>query len=275
MNNILGALEDFQRGVFRVHGGGDAHGPGIAAWVDHLLTQISESGISGLGSFLFPGLAGLGSGHPILVHFPIALLSCFLILELFANILKNQNLRGTACWMLYLGTLGAMATVFTGFLEASSVAHGAEVHALIEKHKAAGLTVVGIALFLSVWRLICRARFSAVGAGFHLLLGVVMVAVMVTGADLGALMVYKHGVRVQAVQQPEDHDHNHDHGHLMAKEPVKAQERVEERAEEPVQVGVQDRVQEPVHAKKREPVKVKVPMKVHEHEHGADHDHHH
>lgn len=212
LRNLFELLEIAPWVELWVHGGGSGHGSGVAGWVSHFLTQVSESGLEGLSRMLLPGLSEIGNIHPILVHFPIALLSCFVVAEIFAVALKRENLRIAASWMLYLGCLGAMATVATGFMAASTVAHDAEVHAVIIKHRAFGLTVLSMAIFLSVWRLVARARFSPVGAGFHLLIGIVMIIVMMLGADLGGLMVYKYGVNVQAAPQPMAHDHNHDHG---------------------------------------------------------------
>ena len=45
-----------------------------------------------------------------------------------------------------------------------------------------------------------------------------MCGLLVLGADLGGLMVYKHGVAVEAVLAPEGghqhtHEDTHDHGH--------------------------------------------------------------
>ena len=249
VNSLHEALELVQQVAFRVHSGGGGHGPGLVGWIDHFLTRLNELGHSDLSDILLPGFTEIGNIHPILVHFPIALLSCFVAAELFATVLKNENLRIAASWMLYLGTLGAMATVFTGFLAAQSVAHSAEVHEVILKHKAFGLTVLGLSLCLSLWRLLSRARFSPVGSGIHLLLGIVMLGVMLLGADLGGLMVYKYGVNVQAAQQPMDHEHDHDGAHAM------------------------DAASEPVQARTQAPAKV--PKKAHEHVHANGVEHHH
>ena len=56
-------------------------------------------------------LAGL---HPKIVHFPIALLSAYALLEIIGIVFKNEFLSKTAHLFLFLGVLGALAAVLTG-----------------------------------------------------------------------------------------------------------------------------------------------------------------
>ena len=52
--------------------------------------------------------------HPLVVHFPIALLLSAVGLELLALLLKRPALHRISLWNLCLGTLGAAAAVLTG-----------------------------------------------------------------------------------------------------------------------------------------------------------------
>ena len=153
---------------------------------------------------VLPGISEMMNIHPMLVHFPIALLNGFLLMELLAFILKKEELKNAATWMLYLGTLGAGATVAAGFSAASSVAHNEEIHAIMTRHMYFGITVFLLSLALSVWRLTGIKK----GAPAQLVMGFFMVTIMAFGADLGGLMVYKYGVAVKAVPQSEPHDHS-------------------------------------------------------------------
>ncbi len=166
-------------------------------------------------SGILPGIAEMANIHPLFVHFPIALLNGFLLMELLGAIMDKKSLRAAATWMLYLGTLGAVATVITGLIAESSVGHGAGVHELMLSHKNHGLVVLAIALILSIWRIAVGGRFSAKSRAAHFILAVVMVGNMTIGADKGGMMVYKYGVSVQAVPQEEGgaHDHGSSGGH--------------------------------------------------------------
>jgi len=143
---------------------------------------------------LFPGVAAMSNLHPLFVHFPIALLSAFVLLEIAGTFLMIDRLKAAATWMLYLGTLGAAAAVVAGFIAAASVEHSGEVHEILELHEHLGLTVLGLSVFLSAWRTLVLARFSYKAQVIHILVGIVMVVVMAFGADFGGLMVYKYGV---------------------------------------------------------------------------------
>src|SRR5688572_24672370 len=58
----------------------------------------------------------LGRLHPLIVHFPIALLIVALILELFTLNKKNQELRTGINLLLIIGAVGAAFSVAFGFL---------------------------------------------------------------------------------------------------------------------------------------------------------------
>ena len=52
--------------------------------------------------------------HPLIVHFPIALLFLAGVLELVHLFLKKPQLDLLARWFLYLGTIGAGAAALSG-----------------------------------------------------------------------------------------------------------------------------------------------------------------
>ncbi len=157
---------------------------------------------------VLPGVAGMANIHPIIVHFPIALLNAFFVMELLAFLLKKEKLREAASWMLYLGTLGAAVAVAAGVRAVNTLPHTEEVHAIIQAHRTLGIVVLVLAIFLSAWRLLAKERFSLKAQTIYLVVAFVMAVIMVFGADMGGVMVYKYGVAVEAVDQPEGHDHS-------------------------------------------------------------------
>lgn len=155
-------------------------------------------------SKILPGLGEMANIHPMLVHFPIALLNAFILMELLAYLLKKEELRSAATWMLYLGTLGALGAVGAGFVAAGSVPHDSEIHTIMTRHRNFGVTVLCLSLILSIFRFIAIDKARTV----QFLIGIITVVTMTFGADLGGLMVYKYGVAVQAVPRHEEHDHS-------------------------------------------------------------------
>ncbi len=146
---------------------------------------------------ILPGIGEMANIHPLLVHFPIAFLNGFLLLELLGLLLKKDALTDAAAWMLYLGTAGAAAAVGTGLWAATTVRHSEETHAIMERHEYLGITVLVLALLLTIWRIYVHGRFSFKARALHLFISFIMVATMTFGADLGGIMVYKYGVAVQ------------------------------------------------------------------------------
>jgi uncharacterized membrane protein len=195
-----------------IHGAADAAGGGLVGFLDTVLEQLSKISDAGGGFQWFPGIQTLGFNvHPALVHFPIAFLSVFFLLEIIGMVLPRDRLRQTAGAMLYCGTLGACLAAAAGLYAASTVPHGQDVHALMEWHERLGLTVAGLGLCLSVWRLWSKKVPVGMEKALFLLLSSLMTVSMVFGADLGGLMVYGHGVAVHSLQQEEAH-HHHMHG---------------------------------------------------------------
>ena len=206
MNNFLS---------FQIHGGAD-HG-GIADNVSSLLTffeELSTHDSAGIFSVLMPGISGMANIHPLLVHFPIAFLSAFFALDVIGTLARKQHWRNIAGWLLYLGTVAAVFTVTAGFIAAGSVAHGEEVHAIMERHEHFGVSVLSLAILLSAWRMKTGGVIKGGANSFFLVLAALLCVLMVLGADLGGLMVYHYGVAVDAATVPEDgymHQHQHHH----------------------------------------------------------------
>jgi uncharacterized membrane protein len=196
---------------FLVHGGAGDGGGGSLALLDELLAKLSNIVNSGGPSEWFPGILELGLNvHPMLVHFPIAFLSLFLLLEIAGAALGRESLRRAAAVMLHCGAAGAILASAAGLYAESVVPHGQTVHDVMEWHKRFGLTTTGLALVLSVWRLASESlSFSQMAQALYFTLATLMTVSMIFGADLGGLMVYRHGVAVQSLQQPDpSHHHN-------------------------------------------------------------------
>lgn len=202
---------------FQVHGGHD-HGGGIAESIASLLAFLEElpaHDSEGFFSALLPGISSMDNIHPMLVHFPLAFISTFFVLDVVGTLAKKQHWRNVASWLLYFGTITAVFTVMAGFIAANTVAHGDEVHEIMERHEHFGVSVLSLAAILSVWRWKAGGVMQAGANGFFLVLAALMCVVMLLGADLGGLMVYKYGVGVDAAQMQSTgaHEHQHDHEH--------------------------------------------------------------
>jgi len=206
MNNLLS---------FQIHGGA-GHDGGIADSIASLLAffeELSAHDSADIFSTLMPGIANMDNIHPMLVHFPIAFLSAFFVLDMLGTLAKKPNWRNVASWLLYFGTVAAVFTVTAGFIAAGSVAHGVEVHAIIERHEHFGVTVLSLAILLSAWRLKSGGVIQGGANSFFLILAALLCVFMMLGADLGGLMVYHYGVSVDAAMAPVDGNMDQQHHH--------------------------------------------------------------
>ncbi len=202
---------------FQVHGAAGHGGDGVAGSVEALLTFLeSLIGLSPTEMFatILPGIAEMANIHPLLVHFPIAFLSAFFLLDLFGTLLQKENWRQLATGLLYLGTLGAMMAVAAGLIASSTIEHGENVHAIMSRHQSLGITVMAMSILLSIWRALSGGIVHGVANIVFILLAGLLNFLMLLGADLGGLMVYKYGVAVEPVKLTTmDYFKEHTHSH--------------------------------------------------------------
>jgi uncharacterized membrane protein len=195
---------------FSIHGNADGHNELLETLTELLgfFEGFTSSGGSSNGSHFLEGITSLTNIHPMLVHFPIAFLSLFVLIDFIGTFTKKAALRQFAGSLLYLGTFFAIFTVIAGFMAAETVPHGHNVHDIMEHHEHLGISILGLSLALSAWRL----RRPVEGFGIYNVLSLILAGVLIFGADLGGLMVYKYGVAVEAVTvSNEDSHHHHEH----------------------------------------------------------------
>lgn len=76
--------------------------------------------------------------HPLVVHFPIALLLTAVCVDLAALVLKRPALHRVALWNLTLGTIGAGVAVLSGLRAGDVAKHSFEIWHVMELHKRLG-----------------------------------------------------------------------------------------------------------------------------------------
>lgn len=211
-------INNFFSFQFQIHGGGGHKASdGVAGGVAEFLTFIeSLIGLSPaeIFSVVLPGISAMANIHPMVVHFPIALLLLFFIVDFLGSIFSANNLRQFASGLLYLGTVSAGLAVAAGLIAESSVEHGENVHLILQRHEFFGLAILSLSLVLSIWRLVSGGVISGFSNFIFLLIASVLSVFIFLGADLGGLMVYKHGVAVEAVKVTSmDYFHEHTHSH--------------------------------------------------------------
>lgn len=134
------------------------------------------------------------SFHPLVVHFPIALLLSALALDGAALAFKRPPIHRVALWNLCLGTAGAAAAVLSG-LQAEDIAkHSFEIWQVMRLHKRLGITTLILGIMVSGVRLVKRDRLTPRVRLATLIVMGLMVATVTAGAFLGGRLVYEFGV---------------------------------------------------------------------------------
>jgi len=134
--------------------------------------------------------------HPLLVHFPIALLSASFFFDAAGVILRKAELQRTGWWMMLSGIGGMIIAITTGLLAEGQVLVPVTAQGVLDDHKQYAFLAALLFAILFLWRLAGRCSlparmkwlFWALYAGGVFLIWIV--------AWHGGLLVYLHGVAV-------------------------------------------------------------------------------
>lgn len=133
--------------------------------------------------------------HPMVVHFPIALLLTGLAAQVARFFLKRQEewLRPASAALLWLGTASAWAAVAMGEIAEKTAPHVPAAWEVLSDHSNLAYWTAWIFTGLSMWRLFGKERGRAllaaawaIGAGF-----------LLATAYHGGLLAYTYGMGVK------------------------------------------------------------------------------
>jgi uncharacterized membrane protein len=151
---------------------------------------------------LFPGAHHLQNIHPLVVHFPLALLPVATLFYLLAWLSGRDSLAWTALWLLVVGSASGAVAAGTGLSADEGVMVDPSVREqLLDPHKLWMLSTLGSSAVLTIWALV-RRPFPTRGRGVFVLLLLVVLAVMAHGADYGGRLVYDYNAGGNACGQP-------------------------------------------------------------------------
>ncbi|HXR24378.1 MAG TPA: DUF2231 domain-containing protein [Candidatus Binataceae bacterium] len=138
----------------------------------------------------WPGAAVLQNLHPLIVHYPIAMLTSSTVVYLAAAIARRDRWAWLALWLLAFGVLGATAAVWSGLRAGGAVMVAPAVREnILEYHERLMIMAWALSLLSLVWGVAGRPLPRRGGIGFLALL-LMMSAVLARGADYGGWMVY-------------------------------------------------------------------------------------
>jgi uncharacterized membrane protein len=146
--------------------------------------------------------------HPLVVHFPIALLLTAVTVDVFDVTIARPAWLGTAATGLYVaGAIGAIAASMTGLQAVETVLMPGMAHPVVRDHRLWALTTTGYFGLLATIRLAVGLR--APGGSRRKRRHVLLLAAALTGAVLlqqtaerGARLVYEFGAGVIGAPGP-------------------------------------------------------------------------
>jgi uncharacterized membrane protein len=151
---------------------------------------------------LFPGAHHLQNIHPLVVHFPLALLPVATLFYLLAWVSRRDSVAWMALWLLVLGSVSGTVAAGTGLYADEGVMVDPSVREqLLDLHKLWMLSTLGSSAVLTIWALAGRP-FPTRGRGVFVLLLLAVLAIMAHGADYGGRLVYDYNAGGNACGQP-------------------------------------------------------------------------
>jgi uncharacterized membrane protein len=132
----------------------------------------------------------LGAFHPLVVHFPIALLLTAAFLELVSVWKKESSgLRSAIAVNLTLGTVAAIVAVALGWLDAAHIGFEPDLKPVLAWHRLLGTSVAVGSLITTILWFRARTNLSTCLWLYRAALWSLALLIGITG-HLGALLVY-------------------------------------------------------------------------------------
>jgi uncharacterized membrane protein len=136
--------------------------------------------------------------HPLAVHFPIALLTASLVLDLAGLVYQNSHAMKSGWWLFAAGSLGLAVTVITGLLAKSAVIIPDPALTVLGTHQELAFISAAVFAALLFWRIGSRTSIPPRRTMFMSLYATA-VLLMWLGALQGGKLVYHYGVGVRAL----------------------------------------------------------------------------
>jgi len=123
-------------------------------------TEVAATLPPGRAAAILPPMP---SWHPLIVHFPIALLSISPIVDLAAFLTRRPSWHAVAYGLLVAGTLAAAAAVISGNATAAPHREREVIGKLVEEHEDSGSLVLVLYLVITIGRLPLQLRAATSG----------------------------------------------------------------------------------------------------------------
>ncbi|MEE9554011.1 MAG: DUF2231 domain-containing protein [candidate division Zixibacteria bacterium] len=138
--------------------------------------------------------------HPMIVHFPIALIVVVAICDLIGIVSARRSFIQTANIVSVFAGVGAVMAVISGMLAEESIWHPGPAHEILETHEMFGFIFLGVIIITVIFRLAIGDKIYDRFKWIGFILALIASGIVGYGGYLGGEMVYTHGAGVMEAQ---------------------------------------------------------------------------
>ncbi len=137
--------------------------------------------------------------HPMIVHFPIALLIVGFLSDIGGLLTKRDFFSQAGFYLFTLGALGVIAAFITGGRAGDGIVEEGALKQALEIHEEAATLAIWVTSIATVFRIILffLKKYSGVLKMVSLALGLLAVMAIARTGYYGGELVYKHAAGVQ------------------------------------------------------------------------------
>lgn len=136
--------------------------------------------------------------HPMLVHFPIALLFTSVLFDGVGAVYDRGSFREGAFWLLVLGVIGGAASVASGLMAEEVVEELGVAESLIETHETLAVLTMGVFSILLLGRLWLGNRLTGRMLSLYFLVAILGLGLLSATGHYGGHLVHDQGAGAQA-----------------------------------------------------------------------------
>ena len=135
--------------------------------------------------------------HPILVHFPIALLPTAILFEALGALWGRDFFRPVATWLLGLGLLGGIVATLAGLWNEEAVVAAGVPETAIDRHESLAFLTLAVFTVLLAMRWLRGRRWIPEHPAVFFSIALVGLGLLGATGYFGGDLVYRYGTGVE------------------------------------------------------------------------------
>lgn len=150
--------------------------------------------------------------HPVIVHFPIALLVVAALLAIISLVNKKESWKEWMFKNLVLGLAFVPLAIIAGIVEEQNLLHNEAIHSVLMTHKYNGFVILFVYLILTLWFWRRRNSIKSVEYTAWVLCLLFATGLLSYQGYLGGKMVFDLGAGVKPMEASMKKSHDHSGG---------------------------------------------------------------